>query len=366
MAAQEITVRQNGDPKIIFLVIAKPALVTDIAEILLKGQFARTDFLERDDIGTLPFQPIAEPGPIELTIPGIHICDFYDFLLTPHLTGRSMPTTTGERQSTSLYIIRSPKRLSFSRVAFPVAHMSKRIDSLTKSEASSDAQRNRMHRISVVALLCFALATTAKAENTPLHVAAYKGHVAAIRILVADGANVNARNDKQWTPLHAAAAGGRPAAIDALVNRGANVNAEDRDGWTPLHEAAYEGHSATIEKLLLRGANVDAANEDIGTPLHAAAVEGRVAALKALLAGGASVDARDRHGNAALHHAAYTFQTAAIEALLAGGANVNAKTDGGLTPIGAAQLGIEQSKVNVVPIAAFHEAVEVLKAHGGH
>ena len=127
-----------------------------------------------------------------------------------------------------------------------------------------------------------------------------------------------------------------------------------------------EGHSAAIETLILRGANVDATNEDIGTPLHAAAVEGRVAALKALLAGGASVDVRDRHGNAALHHAAHTFQTAAIEALLAGGANVNAKTDSGLTPIGAAQLGIEQSKANVVPIAAFHEAVEVLKAHGGH
>ena len=62
-----------------------------------------------------------------------------------------------------------------------------------------------------------------------------------------------------------------------------------------------------------------------------------------------------------------TRRATAIEALLVGGANVNAKTDTGLTPIDAAQLGIEKEKTeaSVVPIVAFEEAIEILKASGG-
>ena len=85
------------------------------------------------------------------------------------------------------------------------------------------------------------MAATAKAEITPLHVAAYNGHVSVIRVLLADGSNVNARNENRWTPLH---------------------------------EAAYEGHSAAIEIPIFCRANVDARNEGMETPLHAAAIEG--------------------------------------------------------------------------------------------
>ena len=82
--------------------------------------------------------------------------------------------------------------------------------------------------MTLVSLLCLVVAATAKAQNTQLHAAAYGGHVPLIRLLVANGANVNVRNENGWTPLHAAAAGGYPAAIDALTNCGAKVHAEDR------------------------------------------------------------------------------------------------------------------------------------------
>ena len=110
-----------------------------------------------------------------------------------------------------------------------------------------------MHRITLASLFCFALAAPAKAENSQLHSAAYHGQVVLVRLLVANGANVNVRNEHGWTPLHAAAAGGYPVTINALLNREAYINAEDRNGWTPLHEAAYEGHSAAIEALIRRG-----------------------------------------------------------------------------------------------------------------
>ena len=73
------------------------------------------------------------------------------------------------------------------------------------------------------------------------------------------------------------------------------------------------------------------------------------------------------YGGTALHQAAYNFDSAAIKVLLSGGANVNAKTDDGLTPIDAAHLSIEEKKTeaSVVPIVAFEEAIEILKAYGG-
>jgi ankyrin repeat protein len=37
------------------------------------------------------------------------------------------------------------------------------------------------------------------------------------------------------TPLHAAAEKGNTKAVKALIKNGADVNAKDHDRWTPLH-----------------------------------------------------------------------------------------------------------------------------------
>ena len=67
-----------------------------------------------------------------------------------------------------------------------------------------------MRRIALVSLLCLAVAGTARGEDgrTPLHKAAFAGDIAAIKALLADGANVNAKNEDGWTPLHDAAFAG--------------------------------------------------------------------------------------------------------------------------------------------------------------
>lgn len=60
-----------------------------------------------------------------------------------------------------------------------------------------------MRRITLVSLICLAVAGTAKAENTPLHDAARDGNVAAIKALLAAGANINAKVKDGRTPLNA-------------------------------------------------------------------------------------------------------------------------------------------------------------------
>lgn len=85
------------------------------------------------------------------------------------------------------------------------------------------------------------------------------GDVAAIRLLVASGADVNFVDEEPgWgrtTPLlNAATAGSKPAVL-ALLLLGARVSASDQHGWTALHRAAGKGHKATVSALLQAGSD---------------------------------------------------------------------------------------------------------------
>jgi uncharacterized protein len=81
------------------------------------------------------------------------------------------------------------------------------------------------------------------------------GDIMQMQALLAQGAEVNARNAHGWTPLHVAAAGGDPAVIALLLQHGADVHAQSHIGTTPLDNATTRGgRQAVIELLLAHGA----------------------------------------------------------------------------------------------------------------
>lgn len=81
------------------------------------------------------------------------------------------------------------------------------------------------------------------------------GDIMQMQALLAQGAEVNARNAHGWTPLHVAAAGGDPAVIALLLQHGADVHAQSHIGTTPLDNATTRrGRKAVIELLLAHGA----------------------------------------------------------------------------------------------------------------
>jgi ankyrin repeat protein len=118
---------------------------------------------------------------------------------------------------------------------------------------------------------------------TPLHLAAFFGHVQLAAALVDRGADVDARSTNAMTntPLHAAVAGGHTEAVRLLADRGSKVNASQHGGWTALHGAAQAGNREIVEILIAHGADVNARAENNQSPLDLALLHKRdnVAAL---------------------------------------------------------------------------------------
>jgi ankyrin repeat protein len=86
---------------------------------------------------------------------------------------------------------------------------------------------------------------------TPLHLAAFFGHLEAARILLDAGADVDAlsQNALGNTPLHAATAGRHSHVALALIERGANPHAVDAGGYTPLQIATQNQLQAVVERM---------------------------------------------------------------------------------------------------------------------
>jgi ankyrin repeat protein len=142
--------------------------------------------------------------------------------------------------------------------------------------------------------------------------AAAAGETAALeRAITADRAAANGWSEDGWTPLHLGAFFGRLAAVRMLLEHGADPHAVSRNPTanTPLHAAAVRGHLEVVALLLDRGADHARAAGGGYTALHIAAGAGHEQVVALLLARGANREALDREGRNALavaeatHHA---------------------------------------------------------------
>jgi ankyrin repeat protein len=182
------------------------------------------------------------------------------------------------------------------------------------------------------------------------------GNLEKVRLLVAKGANVNARSQAGRTPLMLAAAqDGNAAVVKFLLDRGADPKAEDATGATALLLAAESGDAASLRLLIDKGGNVNArAGSGYGrtqfgaaslsfnrpsrpqtgpNPLLLAAAHNNLAAAKVLLAHGADAKVKSLGNSSALHLAADKGNPELIRLLLDHGAEVNGQDGEGHTPL---------------------------------
>ncbi|HUW31747.1 MAG TPA: ankyrin repeat domain-containing protein [Planctomycetota bacterium] len=170
---------------------------------------------------------------------------------------------------------------------------------------------------------------------TPLHAAAAHGHAEAARILLAHGADVDAKDSSGAMPLHLAARCGHKDVVRLLLDNNAAIDARRRyTEYTPLAEALNgdraELRADVAELLVERGADVNAVGYNSYRPLHYAVMSGLWSVVELLLAKGADPNAAAFYGYRPLHAAK---SRDVIKALVKAGADIDAKDDAGRTPL---------------------------------
>ena len=196
-----------------------------------------------------------------------------------------------------------------------------------------------------------ALAPPTLAANDVID-AARAGDVAAVRALVADGADVDAGQGDGATALHWAAHRSDLALAEVLIDAGADVDAANALGATPLWLASMNGDTPLVGRLLAAGADPNLSLKMGETPLMSAARSGDAGAVSRLLAAGAGVDAAERErGQTALMWAAAQRHADVVRLLVSAGADVHARS--------RVWRQLENTAGNTNPIGNFR------MAHGG-
>lgn len=177
--------------------------------------------------------------------------------------------------------------------------------------------------------------------QSALHLAVNCGNLAAVKALLEAGADIDlvgkGPDMVETTPLQLAARRGRIDVLDVLIAQGASLD-------DALHHAVEFDHVEILEKLLHAGADIDGKRfMERWTPLHTACYDRSVKCVSALLRRGARTDARNREGATPLHIASLpkpsylvtcegTSDEEIVEMLLRWGADETATDDTGKTP----------------------------------
>jgi ankyrin repeat protein len=146
--------------------------------------------------------------------------------------------------------------------------------------------------------------------QTPLHQVRDEN---GARQLIAEGADLRAKDDLGNTPLHEATRRGNLKLVQFFLQSGANPGIKNAFGETPVDIAAIHGHAAVVSFFLKQGSPLT---------IHLAAVIGDRELLLDQIRKGADVNERTLRGRKPLH---FVSSKEVAQILLTHGAYLNSK-----------------------------------------
>lgn len=167
---------------------------------------------------------------------------------------------------------------------------------------------------------------------TRLILASLDTHESVLELMLANGANVNKKDNKLRAPLHHACANNQAVAAEILLQHEALVDSKDALGRTALMDACQTKNVAVVDVLLKFKSNVEAKDSQGKFPLLLACEGvGCLELVRKLVAAGADVKMTSEDGRTALHEAAMKCEMAVVKFLVDQGIDLGARTVRGET-----------------------------------
>jgi ankyrin repeat protein len=139
----------------------------------------------------------------------------------------------------------------------------------------------------VFLLVLLSLIATPALEAAEIHDAVRQGDLETVMQLInGDPSLVNERMERGYSPLHWAVNRNDTAITRLLIDQGADLEAKDADGDTPLHWTAYYNRLANCRILVSAGADLNSLNNLEMTPLSAAIESANSAVARFLIHSG--------------------------------------------------------------------------------
>ncbi|KAG6355420.1 hypothetical protein INS49_003382 [Diaporthe citri] len=161
-------------------------------------------------------------------------------------------------------------------------------------------------------------------NRTPLWWAAYEGHEAVVRLLLDNGANINAVCGEYGHALRVASLEANEQVIRVLLDYGADINVQCGGLGNALQVASCNRSEQVVRLLLECGADVNARCGYYGNALQAASYAGNEQIVRLLLENGADINADGGRYGTALNAASFRGHGKVSQMLLEKGADVNA------------------------------------------
>ncbi|KAK9532663.1 hypothetical protein VZT92_010037 [Zoarces viviparus] len=177
-----------------------------------------------------------------------------------------------------------------------------KLDGEGKSALHVAAGRGQMDCLSVILAHGADLSITDAAGFNPLHLAAKNNHTECCKKLIQSKCPIDAVDGSGKAALHHAAASGNIHTVQLLCELKSPINLKDADGLTPLLLSAKHAHAEVCSTLLDCGAEINTSDNSGRTALMLASESNAVSVVEVLVQRGADLSAVDSQGHDVEHY----------------------------------------------------------------